>query len=127
MLFRSLPIEHNIYGNELNISSYKISKYLYPKANISNDDIRNYTPDVRFDLVLGNPPFGLKLKVGKDEYLSQLYYCMKASELLKPAGFMVLIVPNSFLADTFTDSGMIKMIDKSFNFICQFDLPTNAF
>jgi len=125
--FNYLPIEHNIYGNELNISSYKISKYLYPKANISNDDIRNYIPDVRFDLVLGNPPFGLKLKVGKDEYLSQLYYCMKASELLKPAGFMVLIVPNSFLADTFTDSGMIKMIDKSFNFICQFDLPANAF
>ena len=40
---------------------------------------------------------------------------------------MVLIVPNSFLADTFTDSGMIKTINKSFNLICQFDLPTNAF
>jgi len=125
--FNYLPVEHNVYGNEIDIKSYKVSKYLYPKANISNDDIRNYTPDVRFDLVLGNPPFGLKFKVGKDEYLSQLYYCIKASELLKPAGFMVLIVPNSFLADDFTDSGMIKTINKSFNFICQFDLPTNAF
>jgi len=125
--FNYLPVEHNVYGNEIDIKSYKVSKYLYPKANISNDDIRNYTPDVRFDLVLGNPPFGLKLKVGKDEYLSQLYYCIKTSELLKPAGFMVLIVPNSFLADNFTDSGMIKTINKSFNFICQFNLPTNAF
>jgi len=125
--FNHLPAEHNIYGNEIDIKSYKVSKYLYPNANIENNDIRNYSPDTRFDLIIGNPPFNLKLKVGKDEYLSQLYYCMKSSELLKPAGFMALIVPNSFLADTFTDSGMIKTINKSFNFIGQFDLPTNAF
>jgi len=125
--FNYLPNEYNIHGNEIDIKSYKVSKYLYPKANISNEDIRHYSPDARFDLILGNPPYNLKLKVGRDEYLSQFYYCMKSSELLKPAGFMVLIVPNSFLADTFTDSGMIKNINKSFNFICQFDLPTNAF
>jgi len=125
--FNYLPNEYNIHGNEINIKSYKVSKYLYPNANIQNNDIRNYSPDTRFDLILGNPPFNLKLKVGREEYLSQLYYCIKASELLKPAGLMALIVPDSFLADTFSDSGMIKTINKSFNFICQFELPSNAF
>lgn len=125
--FNYLPVEHNIYGNEIDISNYKVCKYLYPNANLQNEDIRNYNPDVKFDIILGNPPFGLNFKVGKDEHLSQLYYCLKASELLNPAGFMVLIVPKSFLADSFSDSGMIKTINKHFNFICQFDLPTNAF
>ena len=40
---------------------------------------------------------------------------------------MVLIVPNSFLNDTFSDGGMIKIINQHFNFICQFDLPSNSF
>jgi trans-aconitate methyltransferase len=125
--FNYLPVEHNIYGNEISISNYKVCKYLYPNANLQNEDIRNYNPDVKMDIVFGNPPFGLNFKVGKDEYLSQLYFCLKASEILKVAGFMILIVPCSFLSDSFSDSGMIKTINKHFNFICQFDLPTNAF
>ncbi|MCK9198449.1 MAG: N-6 DNA methylase [Bacilli bacterium] len=125
--FNFLPVERNIYGNELDIKAYKIAKYLYPDASISAEDIRYYNPGTKFDIILGNPPFSLKWSIGKDEYLSQLYYCIKSSELLKPAGFMVLIVPNSFLNDDFSDAGMIKEINNRFNFICQFDLPSNSF
>jgi len=125
--FNYLPVERNIYGNELNIRYYKIAKYLYPDANLTADDIRYFNPGTKFDIVLGNPPFGLKWTIGRDEYISQLYYCIKSSELLKPAGFMVLIVPDSFLSDDFTDKGMIKEINNRFNFICQFDLSANAF
>jgi len=125
--FNYLPVERNIYGNELDIKSYKVSKYLYPEANISNEDIRYYNPNTKFDLVLGNPPFGLRWKVNKEEYISQLYYCLKSAELLKPAGFMVLIVPDSFLNDSFSDSGMIKEINNKFNFICQYELSQDSF
>lgn len=125
--FNFLPVERNIYGNELDIKAYKIAKYLYPDANLTSDDIRFYNPSTKFDIIIGNPPFNLKWKVGRDEYLSQLYYCIKSAELLKPAGFMVLIVPDSFLSDDFTDKGMIKEINNRFNFICQFDLSANAF
>jgi len=38
-----------------------------------------------------------------------------------------LIVPNSFLNDDFTDAGMINEINKRFSFVCQFDLPVDAF
>ena len=122
-----LPVEENIYLNELDIKAVKIAKYLYPKANITAEDIRHFNPDIKFDIVFGNPPFNLRWELGKEEYLSQLYYCIKSSQLLKPAGLMVLIVPNSFLKDSFSDGGMIKEIDKHFNFICQFDLPADSF
>ncbi|PHA02977.1 helicase [Bacillus pseudomycoides] len=125
--FNYLPNEINVYGNELDIKAYKVAKHLYPNANITNQDIRSYKTDVSFDIVLGNPPFNLKWKVNNNEYLSQLYYCMKSYEVLKPAGIMALIVPKSFLNDTFIDSGMIKEINNMFNFICQFELPSNAF
>lgn len=125
--FNFLPVERNIYGNELDIKAYKIAKYLYPDANLTCEDVRYYNPGTKFDIILGNPPFNLKWQLGRDEYISQLYYCIKSSELLKPAGFMVLIVPDSFLNDDFIDKSMIKEINNRFNFICQFDLSSNAF
>jgi predicted RNA methylase len=119
--------EDNIYLNEIDIKAVKVAKYLYPKANITNDDIRLYDPKIKADLIVGNPPFNLKWSIGKDEYLSQLYYTIKAAELLKPAGIMALITPSSFLADDFIDKGMITEVNKNFNFICQFDLSATAF
>lgn len=125
--FNFLPNEANVYGNELDIKAYKVAKYLYPEVIISCDDIRLYNPDVKFDVIFGNPPFNLKWKVGGNEYLSQLFYCMKSSELLKPGGILALITPDSFLKDTFMDGGMIKKLNEMFNFVCQFDLLPNSF
>lgn len=122
-----LPNLHNTYCNEIDIKAYKVMKFLYPEINITCDDIRSYEPKVKFDIILGNPPFNLKWTHNKEEYLSQLFYCIKASHLLKPAGILALIVPCSFLADDFADGGMIKEMNNRFNFICQFDLPTNSF
>lgn len=125
--FNYLPNEVNIYGNELDMKAYKVSKKLYPNANITNQDIRFYNPGVNFDLIIGNPPFNLKWNVNNTDYLSQLYYCIKSNQLLKPSGIMALIVPKSFLNDDFSDSGMIKEINKMFNFVCQFALPVDSF
>ena len=122
-----LPIEQNIYLNEIDLKAVKVMRYLYPNANITNDDIRYYKPEVLFDLIIGNPPFNLKWKINQDEYLSQLYYCFKSYELLKPMGIMALIVPNSFLNDEFIDGNIIKQINEKFNFIVQFNLPSNSF
>ncbi len=121
------PVEENVYLNEIDMKAVKIAKYLYPKANITADDIRSYEPNLKFDIVLGNPPFNLRWNIGRDEFLSQLYYCIKASQLLKAGGIMALIVPNSFLNDTFSDGGMIKTVNEYFNFICQFDIPADSF
>lgn len=125
--FNYCPVEHNCYSNELDIKAYKIQKYLYPNVNIENNDVRFYNPEVTFDYMILNPPFNLKFVVGKEEMLSQFYILTKAYQLLKPTGICAMIIPNSFLADDFKDSGYIKQVNNQFNFICQFDLPKDAF
>lgn len=67
--------------------------------------------------------------MAKDDtsYLSEYYYCLKAAELLKPAGIMTIIVPLSFCVDEFSDGGMIAGLNEHFNFICQVELDKNTF
>ena len=126
--FNYMPTENNLYGCEIDNKAYKVARHLYPDANIENGDIRLYKPGILFDYVLGNPPFNLKWWIeSNEEVLSQLYYCIKAHELLKPCGILALVVPKSFLADDFTDGAMIREMSKRFRFLGQYDLPVGAF
>lgn len=59
--------------------------------------------------------------------LSQFYYCIKAAELLKPLGILAIIVPASFLNDSFSDGAMISAMENAFSFLGQAALPENAF
>ena len=78
---------------ELELNAYKVARHLYPAANLTQGDVRDYQPEVRFDCVVGNPPFHLRWCLGDGkEMVSQLYYCVKAAELLKPLGILALIV-----------------------------------
>ena len=126
--FNFMPSEANLYGCEIDTKAYKVAHYLYPAANLENKDIRLYQPPMRFDIVVGNPPFNLRWWIeDKKEMPSQLYYCQKAAELLKPLGILALIVPMSFLADDFTDSGAIAEMERQFSFLGQLALPEDAF
>ena len=125
--FNFLPTEANAYGCEADTKAFKVAQYLYPAANLKLGDIRTYKPDVRFDYIVGNPPYNLRWQAEDTEYLSQFYYCLKAAQLLRPLGIMALVVPQSFLADAFLDKKMIKELEKQFGFIGQIGLPDNAF
>ena len=125
--FNFAPMEANVYGCELDAKAYKVARYLYPKANLTCGDIRTYSPGIKMDYVVGNPPFNLRWWVDGAQVLSQLYYCQKAAELLKPLGIMALVVPASFLADDFSDGAMIREMEKSFSFLGQFSLDADTF
>lgn len=122
-----VPVEENFYLNDIDLNNVKIMRQLYLNANISNNDIKVYEPNIKFDLIVGNPPYGLKFNTREGEYQSQFYYCVKAQQLLKPLGIMCIVIPNSFMNDDFTDQGIIKYMNQYFNFICQYDLPVNSF
>lgn len=126
--FNFLPTESNIYGCELDAKAYKVARFLYPNANLENGDVRNYKPDIRFDYVLGNPPFNLRWDTEYGERMtSQRYYCVKAAELLKPFGIMAIITPAAFLADEFTNGSEIEEMETYFRFLGQLSLPADAF
>lgn len=126
--FNFMPVETNIYGCELDAKAARVAKFLYPEALIECGDIRSCNPETRFDYVVGNPPFHLKWWIdGGREISSQMYYCLKSAELLKPLGILALIVPQSFLADSFTDGKQIREMEHHFSFLGQILLPETAF
>lgn len=87
-----------------------------------------YEPQTHFDFVLGNPPFHLRwIMPDATVMASHQYYCLKAAKLLKPLGILAVIVPASFLADSFSDKGAIRMMESRFSFLGQVMLPDNAF
>ena len=122
-----MPVEANFYGCELDIKSHKVAHYLYPAANLEHKDIRFYEPDMRFDFVVGNPPFNLKWQVDDTEYISQMYYCLKAAQLLKPLGIMAIVVPAQFLSDDYMDKQKIAEMEKHFSFMGQIEIMGGAF
>lgn len=126
--FNFFPSESSLYGCEIDGKAYTVARYLYPNANIVNEDIRLNEPGILFDYIVGNPPFHLSwyLEDGT-EMVSQLYYCVKAYQLLKPYGIMAVITPVSFLADSFSDSRMIAEMESRFWFLGQAALPEDAF
>ncbi|MCD3319503.1 N-6 DNA methylase [Clostridium botulinum D/C] len=125
--FNFLPNEFNVYGNELDMKAYKVAKYLYPNSILTQGDMREYNPRIKFDFVIGNPPFNLNLHYNGRNLLSQMIYIQKSLDLLKTGGILALIVPNSFLNDDFSNKSDIEYMDTNFNFICQIGLNNKEF
>lgn len=115
------------YGTDIDLKAVKVAKFLYPNANIECQDIKYYNPKIKFDTIIGNPPFNLKWNVNNNIYLSQLYFVKKSAELLKPAGILMFICPESFLNDEFFQKTSIETVNKDFNFICQYKVDNKAF
>lgn len=126
--FNFLPNERNAYGCEVDPNACAVARKLYPQAHIVQGDIRDYEPQTHFDFVLGNPPFHLRWIMPDATIMtSHQYYCLKAAKLLKPLGILAVIVPASFLADSFSDKGAIRMMESRFSFLGQVMLPEHAF
>lgn len=126
-LFNYLPNLNNVYGNEIDIKSYKVCKYLFTEITLFNKDIKDFNLNINFDIVLGNPPFNIRINYKGVEKYSQMVYIMKATELLKSAGIMAIITPKSFLNDEFSNKSDIEYINNNFSFIGQIELSDGAF
>ncbi|MBE5748634.1 MAG: hypothetical protein E7344_03275 [Clostridiales bacterium] len=85
-----------------------------------------------FDCVIGNPPYGIKFTSAEKKYLSKNfqsvpdyesadYFIYVASDLLKQAGLLGFIVPNTFLANHFATSFRESML-KTFKYFNMDDL-----
>ena len=121
--FNHLPNLHNTYGFDIDGRAVTVAKYLYPDAHIEKCDIQQYRPEQRFDVIIGNPPFNLKF----DCKLSQEYYMDKAYDVLNPAGFLMVIVPVSFMQSEFWEKTRVANINSRFSFVGQTKLNPDAF
>ena len=121
--FNHLPNQHNAYGFDIDSKAVAVARYLYPDAHIDKCDIQQYHSEQRFDAIIGNPPFNLKF----DFRLSQEYYIDKAYRLLNPAGFLMVIVPASFMQNEFWEKSRVGRVNEDFSFIGQTRLAPHAF
>lgn len=121
--FNHLPNLHNTYGFDIDGRAVTVARHLYPEAHIEKCDIQLYRPEQRFDVIIGNPPFNLKF----DCKLSQEYYMDKAYDVLNPAGFLMVIVPVSFMQSEFWEKTRVANINSSFSFVGQTKLNPDAF
>lgn len=121
--FNHLPNLHNTYGFDIDGRAVTVARHLYPEAHIEKCDIQQYRPEQRFDVIIGNPPFNLKF----DCKLSQEYYMDKAYDVLNPAGFLMVIVPLSFMQSEFWEKTRVANINSSFSFVGQTKLNPDAF
>lgn len=121
--FNHLPNLHNTYGFDIDGRAVTVARHLYPEAHIEKCDIQQYRPEQRFDVIIGNPPFNLKF----DCKLSQEYYMDKAYDVLNPAGFLMVIVPVSFMHSEFWEKTRVANINSSFSFVGQTKLNPDAF
>lgn len=128
-----LPDLKKFYGWDIDDDAVAVAKFLYPDANIMARDITYLSTSMMFDQIFLNPPYALRFSVwdqveqeNKTE-ASEFFCVMKAAELLKPGGYLTLIVPETFLEDEYLNRSKLEAINESYNFLCQYRLPKNAF
>lgn len=124
--FNHLFNEKQIYGNEIDPDSFAIARHLYPEANLTLGDIRDYNPGVHMNIILGNPPYNLTWEYDGKKMQSQTVYILRAGDLLFPGGILAIIVPEAFLGES-TKKVDVKRIYQQFNHVVQVSLDPNAF
>lgn len=93
-----------VTGVEIDGELAEIASICYPQANIIHDNALYYVKEFegKYDVVIGNPPFGQAPKIeGYEQAKSKYeeYFLELAVRSLKEGGESVLIVPDGILAN----------------------------
>ena len=77
---------------------YKDTKY---KLNISNIDFLSYQENIKYDLIVANPPYAKLLENGKRASKNHNLikdFIDKALKILKPDGYLLFITPDNWMS-----------------------------
>jgi hypothetical protein len=94
--------------NSVNESIWLIDKYqvftnpakqIYGFKNVVTDDFLNWNPDMKFDAIVGNPPFQ---EGGRDDEANKLWphFVKKANDLVADDGYVAMITPTGWMQPT---------------------------
>ena len=53
--FNHLPNQRNAHGFDIDPKAVAVARHLYPDADIKQCDIQQFTPESRYDVIIGNP------------------------------------------------------------------------
>jgi|GEM_PF-833160 hypothetical protein len=140
------PAAAKVVGYEINPYSNRIAEILYPHATIyqqpfetlffaGNVHLKDDFGDTRYDLVIGNPPYGEfsgkwagmgeKKWTGAGEY--DQYFITRGLDLLRKDGLLIFIIPSSFLSNASKYNKLKEKITAKATLIDAYRLPERAF
>jgi adenine-specific DNA methylase len=99
---RAIKDNSRIIGVELDHLTSQMVKTLYPDITLHNCGFEQYQPHEKFDLIIGNPPYGsahiidsqhLDLKECRIHH----YFVAKSMRLLKEGGILAMVLPSFFM------------------------------
>lgn len=109
---------HGLVGLEIDCAAALLARERVPSARILEDDFLLWEPGMAFDVILGNPPYGIigdkshypihllkerkraykrRLKTWRGKFNIYGAFMERAVDLLKPDGKLVFVVPASWL------------------------------
>ncbi len=121
--FNVIPFEERLYGVDIDADAVAVARYCFPHATVTQGDLGTCVPPHRMDVVIGNPPFNLRLEFDDKTMNSQDVFVRRANSWLKTGGLFAFVAPNTFLSDEFQDKATLAFINKHFRFIAQCALP----
>ncbi len=133
MMPADLSASSKWYGSELDPITAKIGQFLYPDAQLieSGFQVAEF-PYGKFDIAIGNPPFGdlriadtNKNRSAINRFKIHNYVITKEGMHLKPGGILANVVTTRFL-DTANPEAR-SFLAKNFKFLGAIRLPNDAF
>lgn len=126
----SIKSDSKFYAVELDSISARITKLLYPGADVSSKGFEETDfKDNQFDVAIGNVPFGnykvFDKKYDKENFLIHDYFFAKSIDLVKPNGIIAFVTSKGTLDKK--SEKFRRYICERADFIGAIRLPGNAF
>lgn len=126
----------NITGIEYNKTIYNSIAHLNEDpVSIYNEDYLNYTPDKKFDLIIGNPPFYVMKKQDVQKEYHKYFdgrpnifilFIIKSLQLLNDEGILSFVLPKNFLNCLYYDKTR-KHISKYYKILHIIDCASDKY
>jgi adenine-specific DNA-methyltransferase len=109
-------LENILYFNDMNIERLNILKKVFLinkfKLNIFNIDFLNFKNNIKFDLIVANPPFAkfsINGKRASKNHNMITSFIVKSLELLEKNGYLLYITPDNFMSFSDRNKLIVKL------------------
>lgn len=92
----SYIIDNILYFNDIDQNKIDVVKKIFNTKNILHGDFLELKIDIKFDVIIGNPPFSFSKSNKSNGNAIWYKFVDKLITLLKPGGYMSLIHPNGW-------------------------------
>ncbi|MBA2710086.1 MAG: SAM-dependent DNA methyltransferase [Tatlockia sp.] len=119
------------FAVEMDLVSARMLRCLYPNVQLYHGGFETYQPQIPFDLIVGNPPYGREVVADETHAdISQLrihhFFVAKCMRLLAPRGILAMVLPRYFL-DNRKDHAREIIHQEGGSLLAAYRLPDNLF